>query len=64
MIKRVEVITYREHYHCIKCGAEMDFDGTVLTSYPAQYPHTCPECGFKKTLNRMFPDIVNEEKNG
>lgn len=26
------------------CGAELEYEGIVLTSYPPQYPYTCTRC--------------------
>ena len=33
-----------DRFLCDKCGAAMQFDGVVLTTWPPQYPYTCPEC--------------------
>jgi len=35
---------------CDACGkGRMEWNGIALTSYPAQYPHRCTECGHTKT---------------
>jgi len=28
-----------------KCGGELKWEGVTMTSYPPQYPYTCPKCG-------------------
>ncbi len=28
-----------------ECGGELKWEGTVMTSYPPQYPYTCIKCG-------------------
>lgn len=53
--KRIDMI-------CPQCGhGRMRSDGTVLTSYPAQYPHECNACGFIETYYVSYPYIVWEE---
>lgn len=39
-----EVVAVRLTLKCDKCGGEMVSTGTVLTSYPARYPHACNKC--------------------
>lgn len=57
MIKEEKVETYRCTLICDKCGTEMESDGTVLCSYPAQYPHFCPKCGEKRITLTQYPTI-------
>ena len=33
-----------DRFLCDKCGATMQFDGVMLTTWPPKYPYTCPEC--------------------
>ena len=35
-----------------KCGAKLVFENVVMTSYPPQYPYTCPKCG-KRYIYRV-----------
>lgn len=28
-----------------ECGGELEFEGSVMTSCPPQYPYTCKKCG-------------------
>lgn len=55
-------VVYR-HQYCDKCGAELEYSslGIVLTTYPAQYPHTCPQCGEQYTFDKVYPTVVFEE---
>jgi hypothetical protein len=39
------------------CGGEMKFTGSVLTTYPAQYPHRCSRCAAVEKLGRRYPDV-------
>lgn len=62
-----EVKPVMEKMYCPGCGCEMKFTGTVLTSYPAQYPHRCPECGYTYTTTEgIYPMLkykpINEEQ--
>lgn len=65
--KEEEVKVVIEHMYCPSCGCEMQFTGMVLTSYPAQYPHKCPECGYTHTTtDGIYPMTkykpINEEE--
>jgi hypothetical protein len=45
-------------YICDTCGeGEMAFKGIVLTSYPAQYPHSCIKCGQEQTFFKQYPTL-------
>lgn len=66
-IREEEVKVVMEHMYCPSCGTEMKFTGIVLTSYPAQYPHECPKCGYRyTTMEGMYPLLkykpINEEE--
>ena len=37
---------------CDKCGTVMCSDGIVYTTYPPQYPYTCPECHHQQVSNK------------
>jgi hypothetical protein len=53
---RVIVQPVKVDYTCDACGgAQLQFDGIVLTSNPPKYPHTCPACGARKTLPQRYP---------
>ena len=58
---RKEVKTYIEKLYC-SCGEEMSNEGTMLPSYPAQYPHSCP-CGkeVENITGLVYPRLVHEE---
>jgi hypothetical protein len=59
-VRRQKVDTFIEHLYCDDCeDVKMVWNHMELTSDPAQYPHTCPECG--KTENIMgekYPQTV------
>ena len=68
-----EVKTFEVNYKCDECDdGYMQFDGIVLTSYPAQYPHSCDnkDCDATKTFRgESYPKMVHEkisspDKNG
>lgn len=43
---------------CDECGkGEMKYQGMVLTSWPAQYPHVCPKCGHTARYGCIYPKI-------
>ena len=60
-------IRYIKHtLKCPKCGTDMKPENIVLTSSPPQYPHKCPNCGFKlrygiKHQYPYFEQIVEDE---
>lgn len=39
---------YIEEAVCNKCGSIMEPTGTVLMSWPEQYPYRCPDCGWEE----------------
>jgi len=43
-----------------ECGGEYKPTGVCLTSYPAQYPHTCDKCGKGATFAESYPLIRYE----
>lgn len=50
---------------CDKCGAVMEWDGVVYTTYPAQYPYSCPEChNSQTTTNKTYPIYYLELSDG
>lgn len=53
--KRVEVKTYIVKAICENCDGEYVYNGNVLTTYPAQYGHTCQKCGHHITLDCCYP---------
>lgn len=57
MLKSTEVKVFVERLYCDECGEEMVFSGMVLCSYPPKYPHECPKCGFKTTMEEQYPKI-------
>ena len=57
MIKEEKMTVYQERLYCDKCGTEMYFSGEVLLSYPPQFPHICPKCGFKITTKEQYPKL-------
>ena len=54
-IEKVETVI--KHAMCPHCGSEMEFDGLVYTTYPEQFPHTCPKCGWKHVFGKQYPAI-------
>lgn len=60
MVKSNEVKVYVDRLYCNKCGAEMEHDGTVLCSYPPQYSHVCPKCGFRIAITTKYPNVRYE----
>ena len=34
-----------DNIYICKCGAELQYEGSVMTTIPPQYPYTCPKCG-------------------
>jgi uncharacterized Zn finger protein len=55
MLKRREVKTYKVDLICDECGTPMEFTGVVLTSYPGQYVHKCPNCGRTESPACAYP---------
>lgn len=49
--------------YCDDCDIELEFDNVVLTSYPAQYPYHCPNCGKVYTFWETYPwtEIIGDE---
>lgn len=37
---------YIEEAVCDRCGSLLEPTGTVLMSWPEQYPYQCPQCGW------------------
>lgn len=56
-----EVKTFTVDYKCPVCDdGYLRPTGTVLTSYPPQYPHMCNResgCGYGETFNKIYPHI-------
>lgn len=60
-IKRVLV----DRFLCEKCGATMQSDGIVLTTWPPQYPYTCPECHHQQVSDKShYPAYYLELSDG
>lgn len=58
---------YIEEAYCDKCGAIMRHTGTVLASYPAQYPFECTNknCDGKQTFwDEEVPGVLRYEFEG
>lgn len=53
--KRQEIKKYLVWVECPECGTSLAADGNVLTSYPPQYPYTCPKCGYQTVLDKFYP---------
>ena len=50
---------------CDKCGTEMKWDGVCYTTYPAQYPYSCPECHSTMIVdNPNYPKYYLELSDG
>lgn len=46
---------------CDACGdGHMRPTNAVLTTYPAQYPHTCDNCGSDAVYNTCYPHYADE----
>ena len=58
MIKEDKVEVFQQRLYCDKCGTEMKFTGMALTTYPMQYPHKCPICGYRENAHCVYPDVV------
>ena len=52
--EKIKVEVFQVYAKC-ECGGNMMFNGSVLTSYPAKYSHTCDKCGATKTLWEKYP---------
>lgn len=61
MIKTFRTKTFIERLYCDNCGTEMQSTGIALTTYPAQYPHKCPNCGEQVTMMELYPRSVFKE---
>lgn len=61
MLDKKEVKTYIVRLYCNNCGHEMENNGVMFTSYPAQYPYECPNCGWKTTATEEYPKIEYQE---
>ena len=58
MIKEDKVEVFQQRLYCDKCGTEMEFTGMALPTYPMQYPHKCPKCGYSENASCVYPNIV------
>lgn len=58
--KETEVKTIKVSAFC-ECGGEFEFMGTVLMSYPPQYPHVCNKCGKSENFMAKYPTIEYRE---
>jgi len=60
-----EVKTFEVNYKCDECdNGYMKFGGVVLTSYPAQYTHSCdnPDCDATMTFKgEKYPQTRYED---
>lgn len=64
--KPVKIRYIKHTLKCPKCGADMEPENIVLTSSPPQYPHKCPNCGFKLRygIRHQYPyfeQIIEDE---
>lgn len=58
MESRTEVKVVEIDYNCPQCTVgKMRPTGIVLTSYPAQYPHKCNECGYNENFYKTYPFV-------
>jgi DNA-directed RNA polymerase subunit RPC12/RpoP len=46
-------------YKC-KCGGDFEYENTVLTSIPPQYPYRCNKCG-KRVIKRADGTTYNAQ---
>ena len=54
-----------DRFLCDKCGATMNFDGVVLTTWPPKYPYTCPECHHQQVSDKShYPAYYLELSDG
>lgn len=60
MVKSNEVKVYIDRLYCNECGTEMEQGDIVLCTYPPQYPHICPKCGFRITTDIKYPNVRYE----
>ena len=58
MIKEDKVEVFQQRLYCDKCGTEMEFTRMTLSTYPMQYPHKCPICGYKEIVHCVYPNNV------
>lgn len=50
---------------CDTCGVEMEWDGVAYTTYPPQYPYTCPICHAQTSSAKMtYPVYYLELSDG
>jgi RNA polymerase subunit RPABC4/transcription elongation factor Spt4 len=59
IIVRNELLPMRARLLCPVCvkPRELEWDGMVLLSVPAQYKHECPACGYTATVEKSYPRV-------
>ena len=58
-----KLVTFQVDYFCDECDEPMKWNGICLTSYPAQYPHSCKN-GHGKTFLCSYPTTAYELERG
>ncbi len=59
-----EVKTIQVDYVCPECDyGKLRPIGTVLTTYPVQFPHKCTECDYTNTFSIEYPYLEYETIN-
>ena len=61
--KSTKLVTYQVDYYCDECGEKMIWNNVTLTTYPAQYYHSCKN-GHGKTFRIAYPSTVYEFERG
>jgi hypothetical protein len=58
-IKTETVTPVKKTLHCGKCSdyPELKFTGYSYLTNPMKYPHSCPKCDYKITVERIYPYI-------
>lgn len=58
-LQQYEVRTFEMVLLC-NCGTEMAHNGSVVSTFPAYYGHTCPDCGHTELHPRLYPYLRPE----
>jgi predicted RNA-binding Zn-ribbon protein involved in translation (DUF1610 family) len=62
-IQKLEIKVYKEYLLCDDCGEKMIWNGMTLTSYTAQYDHSCPKCGKTERIRgQCYPQLIYTDK--
>ena len=65
MEEEIEMKVIQVNYKCMKCNnGYLIANGTVYTSFPAQYDHICNNCSYEhRFIGQSYPYTKYEEIN-